>query len=66
MEQRTKSPDNFTPTRPKYEMPTIKSMEQWEVLKAFQMSAAQISAAGCWWVAACTGTPCNTPPTNPG
>jgi hypothetical protein len=40
-------------------------MNRDEVLQAFQMSAAQISAAGCWWTAACTGTPCNTPPGNP-
>jgi hypothetical protein len=40
-------------------------MNRDEVLQAFQMSAAQISAAGCWWTTACTGTPCNTPPGNP-
>ena len=25
-------------------------MDRDEVLQAFQMSAAQISAAGCWWI----------------
>lgn len=45
--------------RPHYETPTITSMNRDEVLQAFQMSAAQISAAGCWWSAGCaTSTPC--------
>jgi hypothetical protein len=47
-----------TDTRPRYQVPKITSMDRDEVLQAFQMSAAQISAAGCWWVPACTGTPC--------
>lgn len=47
--------------RPRYEAPTITSMNRDEVLQAFQMSAAQISAAGCWWSAGCsTSTPCVT------
>ncbi len=47
--------------RPRYETPTITSMNRDEVLQAFQMSAAQISAAGCWWSAGCaTSTPCVT------
>jgi hypothetical protein len=33
----------------KYETPKITVMDEAEVLKAFQMTAAQISAAGCWW-----------------
>ena len=45
--------------RPRYETPKITSMDRDEVLRAFQMSAAQISAAGCWWAPACTSsTPC--------
>ena len=36
---------------PAYEPPTVKVMDQDEVLKAFQMTAAEISAAGCWWTA---------------
>ena len=40
--------------RPRYETPTITSMDRDEVLQAFQMSAAQISAAGCWWTSTCT------------
>jgi hypothetical protein len=47
--------------RPRYETPKITSMDRDEVLQAFQMSAAQISAAGCWWASGCsTSTPCNT------
>ena len=46
-------------TRPRYETPKITPMDRDEVLQAFQMSAAQISAAGCWWSAGCaTSTPC--------
>jgi hypothetical protein len=38
-------------------------MDREEVLQAFQMTAAQISAAGCWWmVAGCIASPC---PGNP-
>jgi len=47
--------------RPRYETPMITSMNRDEVLQAFQMSAAQISAAGCWWAAGCAAsTPCVT------
>jgi len=34
---------------PEYEAPTLDVMEQDEVLEAFQMTASEISAAGCWW-----------------
>jgi hypothetical protein len=36
---------------PPYEAPRITIMEDEEVLKAFQMTALEISAAGCWWAA---------------
>jgi hypothetical protein len=36
---------------PKYERPQITIMSDEEVLKAFQMTALEISAAGCWWSA---------------
>ncbi len=36
---------------PKYETPRITVMKDDEVLKAFQMTALEISAAGCWWAA---------------
>lgn len=54
-------------SRPRYEKPRITSMDRDEVLQAFQMSAAQISSAGCWWTAACAATSvaCNTPAANP-
>ena len=35
--------------KPAYERPTLKVMNQDEVLEAFQMTSAEISAAGCWW-----------------
>ena len=35
---------------PKYERPQITIMTDEEVLKAFQMTALEISAAGCWWM----------------
>lgn len=45
--------------RPRYTTPTITPMNRDEVLQAFQMSAAQISAAGCWWAPACVASvPC--------
>lgn len=34
---------------PEYERPTLTAMDRDEVLTAFQMTAAQISSAGCWW-----------------
>ena len=46
-------------SRPRYEVPKITPMDRDEVLQAFQMSAAQISAAGCWWAAGCAASnPC--------
>jgi len=41
--------------RPPYETPRITVMEDEEVLKAFQMTALEISAAGCWWSASSWG-----------
>jgi hypothetical protein len=47
--------------RPRYESPKITAMDRDEVLQVFQMSAAQISAAGCWGSPVCTtSVPCNT------
>jgi hypothetical protein len=47
--------------RPRYETPKITPLDRDEVLQAFQMTAAQISAAGCWWAAACIATvPCSS------
>jgi hypothetical protein len=39
-----------TEDRPLYEAPRITVMSDEEVLKAFQMTAVEISAAGCWWM----------------
>jgi hypothetical protein len=50
---------NQVDVRPVYEVPSITAMDRDEVLKAFQMTAAQISAAGCWWsVLGCSASPC--------
>jgi hypothetical protein len=38
-----------------YESPKITPLDRDEVLQAFQMTAAEISAAGCWWTPACPG-----------
>ena len=38
-----------TEQKPLYEHPTLQEMNQDEVLQALQMSANEISAAGCWW-----------------
>lgn len=35
--------------KPVYERPSLRMMNQDEVLEAFQMTATEISAAGCWW-----------------
>jgi hypothetical protein len=49
-------------TRPQYERPQITPMDRDEVLQAFQMTAAQISAAGCWWATTgCTRSICGAP-----
>jgi len=45
------SAQSLRTTRPKYERPQITIMTDEEVLKAFQMTALEISAAGCWWSA---------------
>ena len=47
-----------TASRPRYESPRITTMDRDEVLQAFQMTAAQISAAGCWWSPGCGASPC--------
>lgn len=36
--------------RAQYVRPQIAIMSDQEVLKAFQMTAVEISAAGCWWM----------------
>ena len=34
---------------PDYERPTMTEMNQDDVLATFQMTASEISSAGCWW-----------------
>ena len=46
----------FVKGRP-YEAPSIREMSEDEVLAAFQMSAAEISAASCWWTTMPSGCP---------
>ena len=36
-------------TKPPYDPPKINVLDADEVLKVFQMTASEISAAGCWW-----------------
>lgn len=38
-----------TEVKPTYEPPGIAVLNADEVLKVFQMTASEISAAGCWW-----------------
>jgi hypothetical protein len=47
-----------TDGKPIYEAPKITMMNRDDVLQAFQMTAAQISAAGCWWTPGCAASPC--------
>jgi hypothetical protein len=43
--------------RPAYSKPSLTIMSEAEILAAFQMTAAKISAAGCWWGSCtCTGS----------
>jgi hypothetical protein len=51
--------NQVTDGRPAYEAPKITMMNRDDVLQAFQMTAAQISAAGCWWTTACAGSGCS-------
>jgi hypothetical protein len=37
----------------KYEAPKVTVLSDEEVLRAFQMTAAQIGAAAVWWTATC-------------
>ena len=37
-------------TRRAYQPPSVRVLSEDEVLMAFQMTAAEISAASCWWM----------------
>jgi hypothetical protein len=41
----------------RYERPSITVMDEEELLKVFQLTAAEISVASCWWGACPTGCP---------
>jgi hypothetical protein len=41
----------------RYEQPSITLLSEDELLKVFQMTAAEISVASCWWNACPTGCP---------
>jgi len=40
-----------------YERPSIRQLDEDELLNAFQMTAAEISVASCWWAACPSGCP---------
>ena len=40
-----------------YEAPSAKVLDEEELLKVFQMTAAEISVASCWWGARSAGCP---------
>jgi hypothetical protein len=52
MQNNVQSPETLA--IPQYETPTIKVLSDEEVLRAFQMTAAQIGAAAVWWSASCS------------
>jgi hypothetical protein len=49
MDTTLRSPGHDVEVRLSYIKPTVKIMNETEILAAFQMTAAKISAAGCWW-----------------
>ncbi len=40
-----------------YALPSVRELDEEELLKAFQMTAAEISVAGCWWGNCTDGNP---------
>jgi hypothetical protein len=48
-----KASDPRTENTPDYVAPAITVMSDEDVLRAFQMTAAQIGAAAVWWTASC-------------
>jgi len=41
----------------RYERPLVTVLDEEELLKIFQMTAAEISVASCWWAACPSGCP---------
>lgn len=48
----TPAPDQTA--APRYEKPTVTVLTNDEVLRAFQVTAAQIGAAAVWWSGTCS------------
>jgi hypothetical protein len=44
-------------TQTRYERPSVTVLEEDELLKVFQLTAAEISVASCWWAACPTQCP---------
>lgn len=44
-------------TRMRYERPSVTVLDEDELLKVFQLTAAEISVASCWWASCPTGCP---------
>jgi hypothetical protein len=40
-----------------YEQPSVTVLDEDELLKMFQLTAAEISVASCWWGSCPTGCP---------
>ena len=40
-----------------YERPSVTVLEEDELLKVFQLTAAEISVASCWWATCPTACP---------
>ena len=51
------APPAAAPAGAPYHAPALRDLTEDEVLASFQMTAAEISAASCWWVACATGCP---------
>jgi hypothetical protein len=41
----------------RYEQPSVTVLDEDELLKVFQLTAAEISVASCWWNACPTNCP---------
>jgi len=49
--------DMETKAEVRYERPTITVLDEDELLKVFQVTAAEIAVASCWWGACSGGCP---------
>ena len=46
-----------TETKRPYEKPAVRILDEEELLTVFQMTAAEISVASCWWSLISVGCP---------